>query len=61
MEEEKNIVIVADGTGRTAKRLMDAVLAQYVHKDLSFSLINTYSQIRDKASMENILGKIEED
>jgi len=34
MEETKNIVIVSDGTGRTARRLMDAVLVQYSDKDL---------------------------
>jgi regulator of PEP synthase PpsR (kinase-PPPase family) len=61
MEEEKNIVIVADGTGRTAKRLMDAVLAQYVRKDLSFSLIQTYTQVRDEAALDKILEELDED
>ena len=48
MGEEKKIVIISDGTGKTAKRLMDAVLAQYSQKEVGFSLVSIYAEVRDK-------------
>jgi regulator of PEP synthase PpsR (kinase-PPPase family) len=61
MEEQKYIVIVSDGTGRTARRLMDAVLAQYAERDLDFSLVNIYQQVRDKQTIDNILAEIDDE
>ena len=61
MDEEKKIVIISDGTGRTAQRLMDAVLAQYAESNLEFSLVNVYPQVRDRAMFDRILKQIEDD
>jgi regulator of PEP synthase PpsR (kinase-PPPase family) len=57
--DEKKIVIISDGSGRTAKRLMDAVLVQYYQKDLRFSLTNIYAQIRNKQRIDSILLEID--
>ncbi len=61
MEETKNIVIVSDGTGRTARRLMDAVLVQYSDKDLEFSLVNTYTEIRSKNALDKIIAEVDQE
>lgn len=60
-EEEKRIVIISDGTGKTAKRLMDAVLAQYTRRDLDFALVNIYQKVRDRKTVDRILKDIEDD
>jgi [pyruvate, water dikinase]-phosphate phosphotransferase / [pyruvate, water dikinase] kinase len=59
MGDDKKIVIISDGTGRTAKRLMDAVLVQYYQKDLKFSLSNLYPQVRNKQQIDSILLQID--
>jgi len=59
MQEEHNIVIVSDGTGRTARRLMDAVIVQYSQTDLHFSLVRTYQQVRRKRTLARILREID--
>jgi len=59
MQEEHNIVIVSDGTGRTARRLMDAVLVQYEQTDLQFSLTQIYQQVRSKKALAKILREID--
>ncbi len=59
MQEEHNIVIVSDGSGRTARRLMDAVLVQYSQTDLHFSLVQTYQQVRSKKMLSKILREID--
>jgi len=61
MQEEHNIVIVSDGTGRTARRLMDAVLVQYEQTDLQFSLTQIYQQVRSKKALAKILREIDEE
>jgi [pyruvate, water dikinase]-phosphate phosphotransferase / [pyruvate, water dikinase] kinase len=58
MSEEKKIVIISDGTGKTAKRLMDAVLAQYSQKDVGFSLQNIYAEVRDKRTLAGIFRRL---
>jgi len=58
MGEEKKIVIISDGTGKTAKRLMDAVLAQYSQKDVSFSLVRIYAEVRDKRALAGIFRRL---
>jgi regulator of PEP synthase PpsR (kinase-PPPase family) len=54
MSEEKKIVIISDGTGKTAKRLMDAVLAQYSQNDVGFQLVRIYAEVRDKRTLAGI-------
>ncbi len=61
MNSPKNIVIVSDGTGRTAKRLMDAVLVQYARKDVEFNIVEVYREVRDRAAIDRILGNISDD
>lgn len=60
MDEPKNIVIISDGTGKTAKRLMDAVLAQYSEYPVGHTLEETYPQVRDKKAIDDILAKIDD-
>lgn len=60
-DDTKNIVIISDGTGRTARRLMDAVLIQYYEKDIKFSLVETYQQIRNKKDLDGVLKLIKDD
>ena len=59
MSDEKKIVIISDGSGRTAKRLMDAVLVQYYQKDLRFSLTNIYQKIRNVKQLDSLLLEID--
>ena len=41
--EVKKIAVVSDGTGATAKRLLDAVLAQYAETEVDDALKRIYS------------------
>jgi len=61
VEESKKIVIISDGTGKTAKRLMDSVLAQYSIDEVEFSLINIYQEVRDKKKIDKLLNEIHDD
>ncbi len=55
----KKIVIISDGTGQTAKRLMDAVLSQYSNKQVEYSLVDIYREIRSKRALDKVLGDID--
>jgi len=55
----KKIVIISDGTGKTAKRLLDAVLAQYSQNRLDFSLVDIYHDIRDRKAFDRILQHLD--
>jgi len=57
-EDIKKIVIVSDGTGRTAKRLMDAVLVQYSRADASFELEGIFQRVRTQRAVDDILDDI---
>jgi regulator of PEP synthase PpsR (kinase-PPPase family) len=59
MSKAKKIVIISDGSGRTAKRLMDAVLVQYDQTDTRYSSVSTYSQVRSKKELDRILQEID--
>jgi regulator of PEP synthase PpsR (kinase-PPPase family) len=61
MNNQKKIVIISDGTGKTAKRLLDAVLAQYASHSGQFSIVNIFHDIRDKKSFNSILRHIDQD
>ncbi|MEW6411728.1 MAG: pyruvate, water dikinase regulatory protein [Candidatus Zixiibacteriota bacterium] len=61
MCETKKIVVVSDGTGKTAERLMDAVLAQYSDNEVEHSLVHTYQQVRDKQTLDKIIQEIDSD
>jgi len=55
----KRIVIISDGTGKTAKRLLDAVLAQYSQDMVNYSLVDIYHEIRDRKSFDKILQHLD--
>jgi hypothetical protein len=61
MEDVKKIVIVSDGTGKTAKRLLDAVLAQYSEKEVEYSLEGIYQEVRTRKRLDEVLSKIDDD
>jgi regulator of PEP synthase PpsR (kinase-PPPase family) len=58
-QNPKKIIIVSDGTGKTAKRLLDAVLAQYSEHDIDYTLVDIYHEIRDRRSFDRILRNID--
>ncbi|MEA2030516.1 MAG: pyruvate, phosphate dikinase/phosphoenolpyruvate synthase regulator [candidate division Zixibacteria bacterium] len=60
MNDIKKIVIISDGTGRTAKRLMDAVLSQYARKNIEYTLVNTYQEVRRTEQCDEILKQIDD-
>jgi len=59
--ETKKIVIVSDGTGGTAQRLMDAMLVRYGQTDVEYFLEKTYQQVRTCPDIDRILGEIDDD
>ncbi|MBN1211076.1 MAG: kinase/pyrophosphorylase [candidate division Zixibacteria bacterium] len=61
MAETKNIIIISDSTGKTAKRLMDAVLAQYASKKVTYSVENIYQNIRNEQQLNDIIKSIDND
>ena len=61
MSELKKIVIVSDGTGGTAKRLMDAVLVQYEQAEVEYSLEHIYQQVRTHKEIGRILKEIDDE
>lgn len=58
MNISKSIIIVSDGTGRTAKRLLDAVLSQYDNQNFAFNLKTSYQKITTKKQIDKIVGEI---
>jgi regulator of PEP synthase PpsR (kinase-PPPase family) len=60
MDEPKNIIIISDGTGKTAKRVMDAVLAQYSEYALDYVLETTYQQVRDRKTVDRIIKSVDD-
>jgi [pyruvate, water dikinase]-phosphate phosphotransferase / [pyruvate, water dikinase] kinase len=58
MSKMKKIVIISDGTGKTAKRLLDAVLAQYESHSDQFTVVDIFHEIRDQKSFNKILRHI---
>jgi len=61
MEETKKIVVVSDATGKTAKRLLDAVLVQYSEKEVEYSLERVYRNIRTREALDTVLDEIDEE
>jgi regulator of PEP synthase PpsR (kinase-PPPase family) len=58
MDDVKEIVIISDGTGKTAKRLMDAVLSQYAGHEEMFQLTRIYSGARTREKLNSILDEL---
>ena len=61
MDNKKKIVILSDGTGRTAHRLMDAVLSQYSQAAVEFELVQIYQEVRSKKRIDQIMEEIRDD
>jgi regulator of PEP synthase PpsR (kinase-PPPase family) len=61
VDDGKKIIVVSDGSGRTALRLMDAVLAQYSQEEVEYSLDSVFSQVRDKEAVDSVLTHIRDD
>ncbi len=61
MAHAHHIVIVSDGTGRTAQRLMDSVLVQFKGDDINLTLDKTFERIRDKKAVDRVLGEVRDD
>jgi regulator of PEP synthase PpsR (kinase-PPPase family) len=61
MTLSKQIIIISDGTGRTAKRLLDAVLAQYSDHEIEFNIEHTYQRVRTIKRADELLRKIGKD
>ncbi len=59
MAKVKQIVIVSDGTGRTAKRLLDAVLSQYADQEVAFSIKRTYHGVQSREQIDMIVKAID--
>jgi regulator of PEP synthase PpsR (kinase-PPPase family) len=55
MSDAKRIIVVSDGTGRTAKRLMDAVLAQYSGYESMFRVEGVHSSVRTMRALDAIV------
>lgn len=60
-DEVKKIIIVSDGTGKTAHRLMDAVLAQYSPDEVDFTVERVYQQVRDTAMLDKIVEEVDDE
>lgn len=60
-DDAKRIFIIADGTGRTAKRLMDAVLAQYSQTKLNIRLEKIFQEVRTERRARRILDELDSD
>jgi hypothetical protein len=58
IDEVKRIIIVSDGTGKTARRLMDAVLSQYAEQQVTFTVEDIYQHVRTKERVDEILKDI---
>lgn len=59
MSNAKKIVIVSDGSGRTAKRLMDAVLVQYDQADTRYAPVSMFSKVRSRRELDRVLQEID--
>ena len=59
MTTPKHIAIISDGTGRTAKRLADAVLVHYNRAEIAYEEPVIFADVRDKKTFDRILKKID--
>lgn len=57
----KRILIVSDGTGATAKRLLDAVLAQHPEDRDDYFLENIHTHVHERVTLDAILDRAGED
>lgn len=60
MERYRHIHIISDATGRTARRLMDAVLVQYNKTDIPLPEIRVHQQVRTRKVLAEIIKQLNE-
>jgi hypothetical protein len=58
MSVVKQIVIVSEGTGITARRLTDSILAHYADRDGSFTAERTFSGVRSIEQLNRIVEMV---
>jgi hypothetical protein len=56
----KKIVVVSDGSGRTAQRLLDAVLIQYQQEELGFAVERVFPEARSRRDISLVLESIDD-
>ncbi len=61
MDNTKRIVIISEGTGETAQRLMHAILAHYAEADIDYTLEKIHRHVRSKDRLDRILGQVSDD
>lgn len=60
-DDIKNIIVVSDGTGQTARRLMHAVLSQYEGSGCNFHVRDTFSSVRTTDKLDNVIQSANEE
>ncbi len=59
--EIKKIVVASDGTGRTAQRLLDAVLSQYEHEDVDYDIVKVYPKVTSHEAVDKVVSEIDDE
>jgi len=59
IEAAKKIIVISDGTGKTAKRLMDAILAHYAEAEVNFVVENIFQNVRTIEKLNEILTGVD--
>lgn len=57
----KSVVIISEGTGITARRLLDAILAHYDEAAVEASPVEVRSGVRTREALEALLGELPPD
>ena len=58
LHEVKKIIIISDGTGETARRLMDSIGAHYLSSGIPFVLEEIHQRVRTIKQVDKIMKKI---
>lgn len=59
LHSDKEIIVISDGTGKTARRLLDAVLSQYKESGIAFRIAATYSSVITRKRVDEIIASID--
>jgi [pyruvate, water dikinase]-phosphate phosphotransferase / [pyruvate, water dikinase] kinase len=57
-QNTKQIVIISDATGSTARRLVDAILVQYKDAGVSYEIAHQYKEVRTHQQIQKIIKTI---
>ena len=61
MVDTKKIVIISEGTGETAQRLMHAILAHYADADVHYVIKKIHRNVHTRRQLDRILSSINDD